>query len=210
MYHAHDCYSATNNVLHYVVYVLCTLFMYIALTTSRLLRWTHTRWLQEWTSTRLQEWTSKRLSRWTSNRLSRWTRNSGLPRWNSSSRLPRWLESRWPHISWVHHKDMQMDICMVYQKVLHKDGDVDGNLNCNKVGTEFGSQEQILICYPRLKLTQLPRTNSDSCIIESGIGTNSDSCIFRINSDSCITGQGARAHAYKVSTDGTDTYGQYG
>ena len=90
-----------------------------------------------------------------------------------------------------------MDICMVYQKVLHKDGDVDGNLIGTKVGTEFGSQEQILICYPRFKLTQLPRTNSDSCI-------------FRINSDSCITGQGARAHAYRVSTGGTDTYGQYG
>ena len=39
------CYSVTNNVLCYVVYVLYTLFMCIALTTSRLPRRTSNRWM---------------------------------------------------------------------------------------------------------------------------------------------------------------------
>ena len=40
------CYSVTNNVLRYVVYVLYTLFMWIALTTSRLLRRASSRWVR--------------------------------------------------------------------------------------------------------------------------------------------------------------------
>ena len=165
--------------------------MHIALTKYRLLEWTNNRWLPVWPC----------------KRLSRWSSNSGLPRWYSSNRLSTWLESRWPHSSWVH------------QKVLHKDGNVDGNLIGTKVGTEFGSQEQILIYSelhdnadqwynPRLKLTQIPRTNSEVTknifygVLE-GIPDGTPKGILD------GTTEGMHTQAYRVGTGGTDTYGQY-